>query len=91
MMPPPGYPPSPAMQYPGPSGPHAWGEPPPPGYGAPPPPYDAYGRPLMDRASMPHMQAPAPRRVELQPWMLVVGALIMAGLAFAITRALIGV
>ena len=87
MMPPPGYPPAPSMPYPGPSGPHAWGEP--PAYGAPPPPYDAYGRPLMDRGSMPHMQAP--RRVGLQPWMLVVGALIMAGLAFAITRALIGV
>ncbi len=92
MMPPPGYPPPPApgMPYPGTSGPHAWSEPLPHGYG-PPPTHDPYGRPLMHRDSMPHMDGPPPRRVGLQPWMLVVGALIMAGLAFAITRALIGV
>jgi hypothetical protein len=31
-----------------------------------------------------------PRRAGLQPWMLVVGALVMALLAFAVTRAFIG-
>lgn len=86
------------MPYPGASGPHAWSEPLPPGYGPPPthdygpsPTHDPYGRPLVHRDSLPYMHGPPPRRDGLQPWMLVVGALIMAGLAFAITRALIGV
>ena len=30
-----------------------------------------------------------PKKAALQPWMLVVGALIMAALAFAVTRAFI--
>ena len=46
------------------------------------------------RPSQPHMMAPRSRQQPstsggLQPWMLVVGALIMAALAFLVTRVLI--
>jgi serine/threonine protein kinase len=47
-----------------------------------------YPRPMVPR---PSTQTPRPRRKRsaLRPWMLVIGALIMAGLAFAVTRAFI--
>ena len=49
----------------------------------------------MERPMIPRDQAQAhmvatPKKSSLQPWMLVVGALVMAALAFAITRAFIG-
>lgn len=52
-------------------------------------------QPMYDRRapSPPHRPSPqrfAPsRRRQLQPWMLVLGALVMALLAFAVTRACI--
>ena len=56
--------------------------------------------PMMDRGAAmvpPYANAPAvagfdraPRKRLLQPWMLVVGAIVMAVLAFAVTRAFIG-
>jgi len=51
-----------------------------PGYGQPP-----------QRPSMPQVAGfGKPKKATLKPWMLVIGALIVAGLAFAITRAFIG-
>ena len=54
---------------------------------------DMMDRPVMpQRQSMQHVPGFAPRpakKAALQPWMLVVGALIMAALAFAVTRAFI--
>jgi hypothetical protein len=59
---------------------------------------DTYERPVYaNRPSMPQVAGFHPRnsstlrsRGGLKPWVLVVGALIMAALAFAITRAFIG-
>ena len=62
--------------------------------GASPTALDNMDRPVMpQRQSMPHVAGfgpkPLQRKAALQPWMLVVGALIMAALAFAVTRAFI--
>jgi hypothetical protein len=60
---------------------------------------DAFGNPVyaqngagpVMRPSMPQVAGfGTPKKGGLKPWMLVVGALIVAGLAFAITRGLIG-
>ncbi|HEU0037625.1 MAG TPA: serine/threonine-protein kinase [Kofleriaceae bacterium] len=61
--------------------------------GASPTAQDMYERPVypQNRSSTPQVagfQGP-PKRLVLKPWMLVIGALIMAGLAFAITRAVL--
>jgi len=49
-----------------------------------------YGQPPQ-RPSMPQVAGfGKPKKATLKPWMLVIGALIVAGLAFAITRAFIG-
>lgn len=61
---------------------------PPPGPQAPygqPQPYPTWQRP-QEPMYPPHL----PPRTGLQPWMLVVGAVVMALLAFAVTRAFIG-
>jgi hypothetical protein len=57
--------------------------------GAAPMPQDMYDqRPVyQQRPSMPVMGFQNRRKQTLKPWMLVVGALVMAALAFAITRA----
>ncbi len=53
---------------------------------------DAFDQPVFPRApSMPQVAGfNRTRKLALQPWMLVVGALLVAALAFAITRAFIG-
>ncbi len=61
--------------------------------GASPTAQDMMDRPVLQQhPQMPYVagfgQRPANKAV-LQPWMLVIGALIMAALAFAVTRALI--
>ena len=62
-----------------------WGMPMKP-MGAPSPALQAmYDRPLAQRPAI-HAR---PRRTALRPWMLVIGALVMAILAFAVTRACI--
>ena len=65
-----------------------------PAWGAPPP-QGAFERPsyasVPQRPSMPQVAGfGTPKRGGLRPWMLVVGALLVAGLAFALTRAFIG-
>ncbi len=56
---------------------------------APPAPA-VYDRPVTLRPSGPRLPAPGKRRARpLQPWILVLGALVMALLAFAVTRACI--
>jgi hypothetical protein len=61
--------------------------------GAPPTGQDMMDRPVMSqRPSMQNVAGFGPKpqkKAALQPWMLVVGALIMAALAFAVTRAFI--
>jgi hypothetical protein len=51
-----------------------------------------YERPVYPQHQLPPQVAGFERteRPGLQPWVLVVGAIIMAGLAVAITRAFIG-
>ncbi len=53
---------------------------------------DAFDQPVFpNRPAMPQVAGfNRPRKAGLQPWMLVIGALVMAALAFAITRAFIG-
>jgi hypothetical protein len=56
---------------------------------------DTYERPsysaMPNRPSVPQVAGfGAPKKGGIKPWMLVVGALIVAGLAFAMTRAFIG-
>jgi eukaryotic-like serine/threonine-protein kinase len=53
---------------------------------------DRFDRPVFpDRPSLPQVAGfQQPRKAALKPWVLVVGALIMAAVAFAITRAFIG-
>jgi hypothetical protein len=53
---------------------------------------DAYDRPVYpQRPSMPQVAGfQRQRKSGLHPWILIVGALVMAALAFAITRAFIG-
>jgi hypothetical protein len=43
---------------------------------------------MFQRSSAPQLPS-APRRSPLRPWMLVIGALVVAFLAFAVTRAFI--
>jgi hypothetical protein len=53
---------------------------------------DSFDQPVFpNQPSAPHVAGFTNRRpkVALQPWMLVIGALVMAALAFAITRAFI--
>lgn len=47
-------------------------------------------RPVVPREQAQAEMVASPKKPGLQPWMLVVGALVMAALAFAITRAFIG-
>jgi hypothetical protein len=66
----------------------------PPGYpnwGRPPmePPSAMYERPVGQRPVLPGAEPARPRRPTVKPWMLVIGALLMAFLAFAVTRACI--
>jgi hypothetical protein len=73
----------------------AWGVNSAPQRAASPTVQDAFERPsyasVPQRPSMPQVSGfGTPRRVGLRPWMLVVGALVVAGLAFALTRAFIG-
>lgn len=97
MLPQPGpLSPQPPLAYPSPppqGGYPTWGgvQPQLPGRGASPTAQDLYERPVLpQRSSTPHVAGFGPaRRPALQPWMLVVGALLMAALAFAITRAFI--
>jgi hypothetical protein len=92
---PPPFPPLPPLSYqaPPPGTYPVWGgvQPQHPGRGASPTAQDLYERPMIpQRPSTPHVAGfGRPRRPMLQPWMLVVGALLMAALAFAITRAFI--
>jgi hypothetical protein len=82
----------PASNYPG------WGPPSPaiaphlPQRDATPTTNEMFERPVYpNRASQPQVAGfERTRRQTLQPWVLVVGAIIMAALAFAITRAFIG-
>jgi serine/threonine-protein kinase len=46
-----------------------------------------YERPMVQRTASQGTGGPRPRRTALQPWMLVIGALVMALLAFGVTRA----
>jgi serine/threonine protein kinase len=83
------YPPPPAGGYPG------WGPPIAPQHpprDATPTAADMYERPVYPQHQQPPQVAGFERteRPGLQPWVLVVGAIIMAALAFAITRAFIG-
>jgi hypothetical protein len=55
-------------------------------WGGPPPQHQ---QPMQQRHSAPPTSPGPNRKTALQPWMLVVGALVMAALAFAITRAFI--
>ncbi len=95
MMPPgPQGPPGPmpgGMMPPGPQGPpgYPWGPPPSPQRGASPTAQDLYDqRPVYpQRGSVPVMGFQHRRKQALKPWMLVVGALVMAALAFVVTRA----
>jgi hypothetical protein len=49
-----------------------------------------YERPVGHRPSVAQLpRSGKPRRAPLRPWMLVIGALLMALLAFAVTRACI--
>jgi eukaryotic-like serine/threonine-protein kinase len=88
-QPQPYYPPQPPGNYPG------WG-PPIASQHAPreatPTAQDSFDRPVYpQRPSMPEVAGfDRPPRAGLQPWVLVIGALIMATLAFVITRAAIG-
>jgi hypothetical protein len=96
-QPQPTFPPQPAFQQPNQNYP-VWGGPPQPiipqqaQRGASPTAPD-----MFDRSSAPSIRSNAPqvagfgqkKQQLLQPWMLIVGALVMAGLAFAITRLLL--
>jgi len=67
-----------------------WGPPPQPPMGGPSPGHGMYDRPVMQRPST--QQVPGlgkSRRTPLKPGMLLIGALVMALLAFAVTRACI--
>jgi serine/threonine protein kinase len=67
-----------------------WGGPPQPPMGGPALPQSMYERPVMPRPAT--QQVPGfgkSRRTPLKPWMLIIGALVMAFLAFAVTRACI--
>ncbi len=79
--------------YPAPLISHA--QPPPPPLPTPyplgPGAYAGWGSsPQIPRPSQPVMPMPPPRKQPLALWMLIAGALVMAGLAFAVTRACLG-
>jgi hypothetical protein len=84
------FPPSqPNMQSPAPGGYPMWGvQPQLPPLGASPPTPDLYDRPVYpQRPSVPVVGFDSSKRESsLKTWVLIVGALVMAGLAFAITR-----
>jgi hypothetical protein len=84
MMPPQGPMPQPGMP-----GYQGWNGPPQQPPHGPSPSMEMFDpRPVYaQRPSMPGMGFPPRRRQALKPWMLVVGALVMAALAFVITRA----
>jgi hypothetical protein len=51
---------------------------------------DMFDRPVVPRSQAPQVAGFGQKKPQLlQPWMLIVGALVMAGLAFAITRLLL--
>jgi hypothetical protein len=51
---------------------------------------DLFDRPVVPRSQAPQVAGFGQKKPQLlQPWMLIVGALVMAGLAFAITRLLL--
>jgi serine/threonine-protein kinase len=90
-------PPTPFGTHPAPGHvpPAPFGSQPPPMFGGPPPgPQAPYGQPqpypTWQRPQEPMYPPHLPPRTGLQPWMLVVGAVVMALLAFAVTRAFIG-
>ena len=59
--------------------------------GASPTVPDLYDRPVYpQRQSVPVMGFEKRETKSLKPWVLIIGALVMAGLAFAITRAVLG-
>jgi hypothetical protein len=73
-----------------------WGGPPQPvipqhaSRGASPTAPDMFDRPMHARGQAPQVAGFGQKKPQLlQPWMLIVGALVMAGLAFAITRLLL--
>jgi serine/threonine-protein kinase len=90
------FPPQPAFQQPPQQNyPMVWGGPPQPiipqqaQRGASPTAPDMFERPSM-RSSAPQVAGFGQKKPQLlQPWMLIVGALVMAALAFAITRLLL--
>ena len=89
MMSPPFAPSQPAGGYPNWAPPIAPQQPP---RDATPTTHDSFDQPVFpNRPSSPHVAGftNRTRKVALQPWMLVIGALVMAALAFAITRAFI--
>lgn len=58
--------------------------------GASPTTQDMFDRPVLPRAQTPQVAGfGKPKPQLLQPWMLIVGALVMAALAFVITRLLL--
>ena len=57
--------------------------------GASPTAQDMYERPVVSRSQAPQVAGFGKPKQLLQPWMLIVGALVMAGLAFVITRLLL--
>jgi hypothetical protein len=58
--------------------------------GASPTAPDMFERPVVSRSHAPQVAGFGQKKPQLlQPWMLIVGALVMAGLAFAITRLLL--
>jgi serine/threonine-protein kinase len=86
--PPPQLPPPLSPQHMPPGNYPNWGMPQMPMGAASPALQGMHERPVMQRP-MQGSGAPRPRRTALQPWMLVIGALVMAVLAFAVTRACI--
>ena len=87
------FPPTP--QQPGPPNTNypVWGgvQPQIPPRGASPTTPDLYDRPVYpQRQSVPVMGFEKRETKSLKPWVLIIGALVMAGLAFAITRAVLG-
>ncbi|MDQ3341725.1 MAG: protein kinase [Myxococcota bacterium] len=83
----------PAMQQQPPGNYPVWGGPPQlgiPHRGASPTTPDMFDRPVVPRSQAPQVAGFGQKKPQLlQPWMLIVGALVMAGLAFAITRLLL--
>ena len=88
MMAPPPMPPPPMMQQMPPGNYPNWGRPPQLPMGGPG--QAMYERPMMPRPATQPVPGPGKsRRTPVKPWMLIIGALMMALLAFAVTRACI--